>query len=44
MGDAFCDAIVEQSKGQYGWNDMSKNDKVREICLRWIEAGSGGVH
>lgn len=31
MGDACCSAKVEQSKGQYGWNETSENDKVREM-------------
>lgn len=44
VGDTFCDAKVVQSKGQYGWNGMGRNDEVGETCLRWIEAGSGGVH
>lgn len=31
VGDACCDAKVEQSKGQYGCNETSENDKVREM-------------
>lgn len=31
MGDACYDVKVEQSKGQYGWNEMSENDEVREM-------------
>lgn len=31
MGDECYDVKVEQSKGQYGWNETSENDEVREM-------------